>query len=83
MTRSSYQEVRELVEEMGGVMKWVQHRAGQSGTWVICVGKLIGIFPYDKELGDFPGIYGLYLYHPDGSFELRPDARERIVKLLE
>jgi len=83
MTRSSYQEVRELVEEMGGVMKWVQHRAGQRGTWVICVGKLIGIFPYDKELGDFPGIYGLYLYHPDESFELRPDARERIVKLLE
>lgn len=83
MTRRPYQEVRELVEEIGGVMKWVKKRAGQRGTWVICVGKLIGIFPYDKELGDFPDIYALYLYHPDGSFELRPDARERIIKFLE
>ena len=83
MTRSAYQEVRELVEEMGGVMKWVKHRVGQRGTWVICVGNLIGIFPFDKDLGDFSGIYGCYLCHPDGSFEIRPDARERIIKLLE
>ena len=83
MARTAYQEVRELVEEMGGVMKWVKHRAGLRGTWVICVGSLIGIFPYNKELGDFPDIYDLYLYPSDGSFEIRPDARERIIKLLE
>ena len=28
MTRTAYQEVQKVVEEMGGVMKWVQHRAG-------------------------------------------------------
>lgn len=73
-----YQEVRELVGEMGGVMKRVRRRAGRGGTWVICVGNLIGIFPPDYiELND------LYLDHPDGSSEIRPDARERIIKLLE
>ncbi len=83
MTRTPYQEVSDLVKEMGGIMKWVMRRAGQRGTWVICIGTSIGIFPYDKEINDFPGIYDLYHHHPDGSFEIRSDAKEQIIKLLE
>ena len=83
MSRLSYQEVQDLVDEMGGVMKWVKRRAGYKGTWVICIGDKIGIFPWDIELNDFPGIHGLYIHRPDKSFEIRPDARERITPLLE
>lgn len=78
MRRKAFQEVRELVEEMGGVMKRVKRRAVRGGTWVICVGDLIGILPTD-----FQDLEDLYLYDSDGSFEIRPDARERIIRLLE
>jgi hypothetical protein len=82
MSRRAYQEVQTLVEEMNGLMKWVMRRAGFRGTWVICIENNIGIFPYDNSQG---GYYPVLddLYQPNKCLELRADAKERLLRLLE
>ncbi len=82
MSRLAYQEVQTLVEEMNGLMKWVKRRAGFRGTWVISIDNKVGIFLYDDSQGGyFPDLDDLY--QPDKHLELRPDAKERLLSLLE
>lgn len=59
-----------------------KRRVGPRGAWAICIENKIGLFPYDKSQGgDFPGLDDLY--QPNKRLELRPDARERLIRLLE
>lgn len=78
----AYEELRALVESMGGMMRFVKKRmSGGGGGWVIVIGDWVGVFPFqtDGETTWFPDLNDFY----DADWKLLPDALKRLFDVLE
>ncbi len=77
-----YEELRTLVESMGGMMRFVKKRmSGGGGGWVIVIGNWVGVYPFqtDGETAWFPDLNDFC----DEDGRLLPDAQQLLFDTLE
>lgn len=74
-----YREVKQLVAEEGGLMRWIMKK-GFGGVWVIVIDEKIGLFGMNYAGKTFPALDELYV---PGTIELVEDARERLLAKLK
>ena len=80
MPRRPYEEVRQLVAEEGGLMRWTTQKGFFGGVRVIVIDERIGVYAIDRNAHVFPGLEALYV---PGTRQLVDDARERLLASLK
>ena len=78
MARPAYREVRDLVEQNGGTMRFLRKRI-QKGAWFVMLDGKVGVFPPRRQ-----GSYIISdLYVPEQCPQLRDNALELPRNMLE